>query len=384
MTNNSNKILGPPEGYITLLDRYTRKHHEDNRVNGKEFQKTPLRPSASGDCTRALYYQLLQFHGFQKFETELHSPELHRLFGLGHFVEDHLLKQFEHLIPGSELQVRYKQQSLDFGALTSKNKPQLAQRFEGSLDAVFWSPDHKCLIDVKSKKDNFSSYHRTKWDDLDEKLFKMSTVHTISHGVYWVENLNGFLDELKDPFFGPNFVQLNGYLNTEFIKQREINHGAIIQYNKNDSRLREVRFKPSNTLHQKTLKRFQGVVDAVDLDNIDLAPREYTLGSIKCKFCKYGKICWGGEDTSQAFWDLSPNKKWPTDTIKMGPDGAQIETLLTALSIQTHVSAAKGETEAEIIRIMLDKKVYKIKSMKGEVWETKRLTNGIVLRRGKL
>jgi hypothetical protein len=284
-------ILGPPKGYITLLDEATTAKLTADNKSGAEYQKTPLRPSAAGKCTRELYYELMQFHKLAKYETEVRPPNVHRLLSLGHSIEWSLLKQFDLL--KNMFEVRYKQQVLSFAHLKAKNKPELSQWLEGSLDLVLFSEKYKCVADVKSKGDGYDFQARKpKWAAMGEKLASMRCVETISPDAFWVEDLETFLADLKDPFFEANFLQLNMYANSDFLMERGIDHGAIIQYRKNDSALREVRFKPSRPLFEQTIAKFQKALDAVDQDDDELASRDYSPESFKCRYCAFHEVCW--------------------------------------------------------------------------------------------
>ncbi len=311
------KILGPQVGYIDLLDAATKAKIEKEDKEGGGFQKTPIRPSSAGNCSRELYYQLMEFHKRAKYEKELINPETHRLFALGHSVEYSLLRQFELLSKVFEL--KYKQQVLSFKYLEAKNDPKLSQWLEGSLDVVLWSDKYKCVADVKSKKDGFFGPFKTRWQESSEHLHKMKSVKSISEHSFWVEDLPAFLIELDDPFFAANFMQVNLYANAEFLIERGVNHGAIIQYNKNTSQLKEVRFKPSRALYEQTVAKMGNVIQAVDTDNIKLAPQDHPLGSMKCAYCKYASTCRPGEDVKDAFKAANRAKREltaPTKAVK--------------------------------------------------------------------
>lgn len=283
----SSTVLGPPVGYVDLLNEETKEYI---KKNAGKFQKSPLRPSASGKCARELYYELMEFSGKASYPKELMGPDVHRLLNLGHSVEYHVIKQFELL--KSLFEIRYKQQVLSFQYLKAENNPGLSQWLEGSLDLVFWSEKYKCVADVKSKKDR--SYGRmTAWEKMSGQLEHMESIEKIGDNSYWADNLEAFLLELNDPFFEANFKQLNLYACSDFLRERGIDHGAILQYNKNTSQLREVRFRPSLELYRKTIQKFQDVLTAVDTGNPELAPQEYAKGTFKCNYCAYKAQCWG-------------------------------------------------------------------------------------------
>lgn len=299
----SSKLLGPECGYIDLLDHATTEHLTREEEKGRD--KTPIRPSAAGKCTRELFYELMEFHGKAKFAKEIKEPSVHRLLSLGHSIEWHLIKQFD--LISDLFQVRYKQQVLSFKYLESKHDPKLNQWLEGSLDLVFWSDKYKCVADVKSKGGGWDfKARKSRWDSYTDKLLGMKSVEPITvkkvdketgaplaADSFWVEDLRAFLTELEDPFFASNFLQLNLYANSEFLKERGIDHGAIIQYHKADSKLREVRFKPSAEIYEETVGKFQNAIDAVATDNDSLATRDFAEGSFKCRYCPFQKECWG-------------------------------------------------------------------------------------------
>lgn len=374
-------VLGPPTGYVDILDHLTTEKLMKDKAEGKEFQKSPIRPSSAGACTRELYFSLQQYTGQAKYDTELITPETSRIFGLGHTIEYHLIKEMG-LMAGL-FDIRFKQQVLSFGFLKAED-PKLAQWFEGSIDLVFWSAKHKCVADVKSKKDKFSAFYKTNWDETTEKLRGMRSVKSITEKAFWVEDLEAFLVELNDPFFAANFLQLNLYANSDFLVERGIDHGFIVQYNKNDSRLREIRFKPSRALYDRTIQRMQNVITAVETKNPELAPREFALGSFKCAFCKYKSECWEGADAKKEFFNTLPKKSWPKDTGRMGEVGQGLEKLFTLFSEQSQAEKQREVTEAAILKLMLDQKVHKLRLENGDVYEAKKLKDGMVIRRSKV
>ena len=369
-------MLGPSKGYTDMLDEATRAKLEKEKG---AYQKTPIRPSSSGACARELYYDLMQFSGRATYETETIDPATSRLFALGHSVEWHVIRQLEQL---EDFDIRYKQQILSFAYLDAKNDKKLAQWFEGSLDLVLWSEKHKCVLDVKSKKDRFSFSHKSAWDDTSEKLERLKSVQKISETAYWVEDLEAFLNELNDDFFAANFLQLNMYACSTFLRERGIDHAAILQYSKNDSRLREVRFKPSLKLYEKIIAKMQNVIRAVDEDNPDLAPKEFVLGTVKCAYCKFKKYCWE-QDATKAFYKTLPAKEWPRDTDRMGAAGRDLEEMFDTFRAQNNEAPKADITERAILKTMMDKGVSKIRLDDGEVWIAKRLKDSVVLRRSK-
>jgi hypothetical protein len=386
------KILGPELGYTTILNHRTVEHLQKQRDEGKEFNKNPLRPSAAGNCSRELAYQLMEFHKHAFYEKELNTAEVHRLLNLGHSIEWHVIKQFEYLM-GDLFQTRYKQQVLSFAHLTSTSQPEgepaLTQWIEGSLDLILWSEKHRCIADVKSKKDKYSSYRDSQWTEFSNKLSRLTTVVEISEGAYYVDDLKAFLKEVNDPFLASNFYQLNLYACNPFIKERGIDHGAIFQYNKNDSRLREIRFKPSQELHDEVIAKYQTVLNAIAVKQPELAPQDHSLGSMKCAFCNYKKECWGEKSALKAwFKEAFAPKQWPTNFDVLS-EGAQ-EAALTAYKVYLSAGEAqqiKDQAEKELCAVLASEQVRKIRMPDDEVYEVKLLKTPfehLALRRGKV
>jgi len=372
-------VLGPQFGYTDLLD------HETNLRSSEKNEKwQPLRPSASGKCTRFLAFEMAEYLGKASYPKEVMKPSVKRLLDLGSFVEKHLISQFKWNVPSSLIKSRYEQTILHFYRLTAETDPSINVLIEGSNDAVFFSPDSKGLIDYKSKNDGWSATHKSRWDMTDEKLSRMKTVEKFSDTAYWVEDLPAFLDELDDAFFASNFLQTNGYCMTEFMKERGIDHGAVIQSNKNDSRLREVRFKPSQELFDKVKQKFQTALNAAAAGNPHLAPADFALGSISCAYCPRSKECRGDSDALKEFYGTF-NKAWPKDLDRV--EGT--EKLLEAFAHYekaTDVNTLKDRLEKQILEELEKLGERKVRLPNGNVYETKFLKSPkphLELRRGK-
>jgi CRISPR/Cas system-associated exonuclease Cas4 (RecB family) len=284
-------MLGPSVGYVDLLDEAIL-----DQANNEKRKFSPLRPSAAGTCTRSLAYQMMEYHGKAQYEPEKRTPAVHRLLNLGNSIEWHVISEFQKL--NKQFAIKYKQQALSFEYLQCEEDPKMSQWVEGSLDLVLWSDKYKAVADVKSKKDSF---YQGGWKGTTRKLKTMASVKVLSDQAFWVEELVAFLDELNDAFFAANFLQLNMYANSQFLKERGVDHGVIIQYNKNSSEIREVRFKPSAELYQKTLEKYKAAMQAAAKNAPETAPRSFEPGSISCKFCRFASICPanGGETPNQ-------------------------------------------------------------------------------------
>lgn len=281
-----NNLLGPETGYVDLFLYQLQESLIKENENGNKYQRTPIRPSSAGKCARELYFELMQYSGRAKFPTKPMEPEISLLLNLGHHIERHILENLRRHFTLAE--VKYCQQVLHFDTIVAENDPKLTQHLEGSMDLCFWSEKWKCVADVKSKGDNYDYRKRQmKWESDTQKLLQMSSVQTLSDRAFWVNNLDDFLLELQDPFFEANFKQLNLYANSQFLKDRGIDHGAIIQYHKSKSKLREIRFRPSTTVYNATVDKFRNVIKAVDEAKPELAPMEYPPDSFKTRYCDF-------------------------------------------------------------------------------------------------
>lgn len=375
--------LGPEVGYVDILVHGMEERAKEEAETPRKY--TPLRPSAAGKCTRELYHELMSYSGKEFTPVEPMKAETKLLLDLGGYVEDHLVKQFRYIMRDWEVRMPYGQQTLGFKELNQTEDEALHQWLEGKLDLTFISKDWKCVADIKSKKDKFSAYYKTGWDEYTQKLENMESVVSISERAFWVEDLEAFLDELDDVFFEANFLQLNMYANSNFLKSRGVDHAAIIQYNKNDSRLREVRFKPSEAVYERTVAKFEAAQQAADKNDKELAKKDFTLGSMKCAFCDYKEKCWPGHDSLKEWFATLPPKRWPAKASRL-KEGIK-QPLLDAFSAYVKADAAstkKKKHERDIVNMMRENKLWSLELDDGKVYRLRELkSEGWVIRRSK-
>lgn len=379
----STSLLGPDISYCDILNHVTNetqlKQQQEER-DGLGKKRMPLRPSSAGACERELAYQLMEFLGKAYYEKEVMSPETIRLLSLGHTIESNFLWAFKQASDYFEL--KYQQQTLSFFRIESED-PRLNVLIEGNIDGCFVSDTFKCVFDIKSKKDKFSGSYKTNWDETDTKLRSMKTTKVISERGYWVEDLEAFLEELNDPFFAANFLQLNLYANAQFLKERGFDHASIIQYSKNDSRIREVRFKPSEKLYNQIELKFKAAALAAARGLPEEAKRTFILGSIKCSFCNYKSQCWGEEvNVQKEFFKTLPPKYWPTDIYKIKDD--EFKLLINQYNDLYSVEKDREQLELKVAKYMHDNKLYKIKLDNKVVYELKTFKNSMSVKRGKV
>lgn len=357
---------GPEVGYVDLLDHYT---DERIKASAEKSSYFPLRPSSAGKCTKELTYELMEFEGKAKYEKDLKEPNEQRLLDLGHSIEYHVIQQFNHV---PLFRATYKQQVVKVFDLDRAGKNLL---IEGSMDAVFVSDQWKGVVDFKSKKDKYSSFYSNNWQETSEKLSQMASVKQVTPQCFWADDLEAFLEELKDPFFEANFLQLNLYACSDFLVERKIDHAAIIQYNKNDSRVREIRFRPSKKLLEKIQKKFQKVVEAVDKiegGGPHSVKRDFKLGSIKCAFCDFNQDCWKGDDALKEYFDTFPKKYWATNIDKVQKNvREEIIRCFDQYKELNSKAAALDEIEQELISWLQEANIKKIKFDNDNIYEVK-------------
>jgi hypothetical protein len=370
-------VPGPSCGYIDILDYRT---DEAQKKEMAEYSKyMPLRPSSAGKCSRELAHELMEYRGFVKYEgKEIKTPETVRLLSLGHSVEYSLLQQFDKI---EDFKVKYKQQVLSFFAL-----PATFEIIEGSIDGCFISEKYKCLFDVKSKKEKHSNYFSSDWEDFNDKMSNMDGVSVLGPSSFYVVDIASWLRTINDPFLANNFYQLNMYFYDSglFLQSRGIDHAAIIQYSKNTSKLREIRFTPSKELYEQVKNKYVAVSNAVDFHkDPTLVPKDFQLGSIKCAFCAYKKECYGDKDALKEYFKTWPKKKWPDDSSKV--DG--LDELYLQYKEHKEVLAPLEQIEADLIKALEDNKIQKVKFSDGRIYELKMLQSPrphLELRRSKL
>jgi CRISPR/Cas system-associated exonuclease Cas4 (RecB family) len=362
-------IKGPDFSITDALNHLTSESVLKDREEGKDISKMPLRPSAAGQCERELAYALQEYRGLAKYDKPLLSPETMRIFSLGHSVEYSLLSEFRKYFK-DVFDLRYQQQVLSFGALTSKHKKEWSYVLEGSIDFVLWGKQFKMIGDVKSKKEKYSSYRDSSWEEDDYKYSKMRSLVKIGDTGYYADNIEAFLEELNDPFIAANVLQLNLYAMNPFITERNIDSAFLVYYNKNTSKVRELRWRPSQGLYDYVINKFKNAFNAVEEEQVEQAKKEFRLGSMKCAFCSYKATCWSEEDALKKWFKNLPPKSWPKDTHRMEGFEA-LEQLYSDYNIATTLATDVEELDQKICNVLVDEGVSKVRFSDGSIFEVK-------------
>jgi hypothetical protein len=293
-------ILGPPVGYVDMLDASLRAKAKREATSPSEYN--PLRPSSAGQCARRLAYEYNDYVKGIRTEAEEKEPEIMRLLDFGSSVEYHgirLFKQmsieavreaFPELTDLKALSVRYTQQVVTICELGPD------ARVEGSMDLCFISEKYRAILDFKSKKVKGRGMGRDDWQETTTKLARMNSVKKVSDTLLYIDDIAAFMAEDEDPFgvfLHDNIYQVNAYATTDFIKSRGIDHASLLFYSKNDSRMREIRFRPSEEVAEYVKLKYKVVYDNVMAGTVEAVPQEAALGSARCGFCPWTKQCHG-------------------------------------------------------------------------------------------
>ncbi len=379
-------IPGPQMGLNEIVDAFTHQLIEEQN-NNKRWN--PLRPSSAGKCERELGYEYMEFKGHAKYPTESKPPAVHRLLNLGSNIEYHANQEMYKAFAKSPtpIRIKYKQQSVSICRLHD------GTLIEGSIDLWIETENWRCMADWKSKSDKYSQFYKSSWDEFVSKQVATGFAVKIGEDAVHITDLEQYLKTSSDPFFNNNLYQLNMYASTEFAKERNITFCSIMQYNKNDSRIREIRFVPTESVAAKSREKFQKVALTIDTEkSVESLTKEYTLGSMKCGFCSFRKECWPEDDALKTYFKEGlPPKQWAKDLDRLpGADQTSLRELFTEFQRLNNEYANVDKVELEIIKILDKNKVYKVRLLKDQVYRIKRLKSGgpgggarMVLRRDK-
>lgn len=359
ISNKPSTPLGPDKGYVEMLDEALLKIEEEKAVQGRAYN--PLRPSAAGYCARKLAYQNQEWLKLAPYTAEFKKPSVLRLLNLGHFIESHIIQEFRKI---KGLELKYMQQILGF---LEYDDGELA---EGSMDMGMKAAGFNGgAADAKSKGDKFSGYMGSKWDQDSESYGKMNSVERVNELFFKIPDLDAFLEELRDPFFKANFYQLNVYVNSPFLQDRGYDHASVIQYNKNDSRMREFRFKPSKKAYEYVKDKFRRI--KANAATPEVIEKEHTIGSMSCSFCEYAKRCWPEVDTKKAFYETLPSKNWPKDTRYLGETGVALERMYNLYKSAESIAESKDTLAEDMVALMRQEQVELVKFNDGATYTIK-------------
>jgi hypothetical protein len=365
-------ILGPTKSLASLLDEETLKKAEADKEGHQFF---PLRPSSAGYCGRKLAHDYAAYIGLKAKVHEDRKPNIIRLLSLGHSIEYHALQQLK-LLPGYRL--AFKQQVVSMFTFPS------GKIMEGSVDACLWhdDPDMRAVMDIKSVGDRFSKSFGSAWDEEIESFSKMSSMTKIDDYGYYIEDPVAFIAEVGESPLVANIAQINMYLHSPFIQERGIKWGTVYRYLKNSSKHFEIRFKASPTLFNKVKAKYIAIESLVKTANdVYKIKQDHILGDKACSYCPYRPDCYP-DATKKEIYASYPGKKWATRVSEM--EGADELRQLFAPYIQASLIGKSATViEKQIMVVMQEHSVDKIKLDDNTVYEIKYLKSGAELRRSK-
>lgn len=368
-------------GLNEIIDAFT-----VNPFEGKA-KTSPLRPSSAGKCEMELGYEYMEYRGLATYPPEEKKASVTRLLNLGNSIETHANYAAQDAFKqmGSPIKIKYKQQTVTLFRLEHDNA-----MIEGQIDLYLETDDWHCLPDWKSKGDKYSQFYKSSWDEFIDKTTK--TGHAIRGGTdfVYIIDLAKFIDSEVDVFFNANLYQLNSYAHSDFIQERIRNSSkpffcSILQYNKNDSRIREVRFSPSKEVFERVRTKYNRVAKTVEeTKSVETLTKDYTFGSMKCGFCRFKTSCWPEDDALKAYFKNLPPKSWAKDLERL-PKDVQDQLIPLFAEYHTYVDIPRRleKIEESIVKVLDKAKVYKVKLNKDQVYRVKRLKDGNVLRRDK-
>lgn len=372
------KLLGPEVSFVDLIDdgiaAEQQKQSDDRKDGIKSF---PLRPSSAGHCSRKLALELEEFRGIRFHNKPLLQPNIVRLFALGHKVEDAVINN---LVKYSGFDIRYRQQVVDMFRLET------GELIEGSIDLVLMKGQYRAVADVKSKKDKWSAGFKSGWDDLLDNFNHFESLIQISETGYYADDLSALIEELDNDFMTDNLYQLNLYANTQFCRERNINFCSLLYYSKNDSRMFELRFRPSEEVFKQTERKYNEVAKAVKEGKVDQMECEFPIGTMRHSYCDCHKMRpYLPDDPSTYYFSSLPPKKWPTDSNRFKKKD-ELESTYNTYKAGLKEVEKKEKAEEKIIQILLDEKKQKVRFSDGAIYEAKYLKtkDKFELRRSKL
>lgn len=378
-------IPGPQVGLNQLIDAFAVQVIEDRAK--KKY--TPLRPSNAGACEMEMGLDYMEYRGYAAYQPEIKDPATARLLNLGHSIETHANWEMRDAFAKSpkEIRIKYKQQAVDICTLHD------GTLMEGHLDLWIETDEWRGIADWKSKKDKYSSFYSSSWDEFIEGLCKTGHAKDMGSWAY-ITDLKAFLEQSRDVFFNKNLYQLNMYGISDFAQKRKIDFCSVMQYNKNDSRIREIRFTPDKRVDRtEVFKRVALTVDTTR--SVEGLTKEHMLGSLGCAFCKHRKVCWEDHDAMKLYFKTLPPKAWAKDLDRLSQDVQdQLPHLIDGFEKVEALVEQAQDLEEKAVKLLDREKVYKVRLRAGtpeeRVYQVRDLkTGGVangprrVLRRSK-
>lgn len=347
------------EGVQKELDLETKVWNErlftEAPYKGGKLDRFPLSPSQIGKCGLALARNLSHYMGISNYPraADSISPRVARIFARGHLLEDALIADLEKFTP---LKIQEQQKRLKLFQLDK-------DRFvEGNIDglAVHDIDGVKVLLDFKSKGAFYSSNFTDSISQFFQELKQTGLVEELNETCFYITDAKGLFDLISlDEFFVDYLLQLNAYafgMRDEGIK---VDFVSLYYENKNSCANYEVRWVPSFSLFEYAQKKFKFIYNTVLKEGAEAVPKEFALGSGRCRLCDYNTLCWGKYEPK-------------TDAQKGKIIGAVDKDLEDKIMHCLAVAGSIGvKNEEEALTIMSNKDYSHIRFSNGLVYERK-------------
>lgn len=282
-------------------------------IKGTSADRFPLSASQGGKCALALARGVAHYLGVADYprSKEAISPRVQRIFARGHLLEAALIAD---LAKFTHLKVIDQQRRVRLFTLGGGKR-----HIEGNIDAVLYNEEDgtRILTDFKSKGAFHSHQFSDSINEQFQELKQTGFVEEIHPNCFLITDAYGLFKIISlDEFFIDYLIQLNAYafsfdpetgeaLNPDFV--------ALYYENKNTCANYEVRWKPDRKLFEFLEKKFNFIYDNVrkvaaekvdrklTTEGFDIllekeVPKEYSLGSPRCKLCDHNELCWGKYD----------------------------------------------------------------------------------------
>lgn len=331
------------EGVQKVIDNETADWNER-----KNLERFPLSPSQIGKCGLALARNLSHYLGLGNYPRANDSiqPRTRRIFARGDLLEDALIADM-----GSHAKLRVESQQTRVRLFPLSRE----HAVEGNIDGILVAPDGtRILVDFKSK----GAFYSANFSDSIQQFFReMRTtglVEEFHENSFFITDPKALFDTISlDEFFVDYLLQLNAYAFAEGVK---VDFVALYYENKNTCANYEVRWVPHQALFDYAKTKFQYIYDTTRTQGAEAVPKEFGLGTSRCRLCEYNERCYGK-------YEPKPPVGRNVGTL---PD--VLDRALRAVQRDHHVAA---RVEEDALRVMEQKGLTHITTSDGLTYERK-------------
>lgn len=275
-----------------LMDEGVQKEIDletDHWNNRTKLDRFPLSPSQGGKCGLALARNLAHYLRIADYPRDRMavSPRVKRIFARGDLLEDALIADLEKF---TKFKITDQQRRVKLFDLSPEHA------VEGNIDgiAVYQIGGHdgvRVLMDYKSKGAFYSAAFSDSIAQFFMELRTTGLVEEIATNSFLITDPKKLFDIMSlDDFFVDYLLQLNGYGLAIDIK---VDFVALYYENKNTCANYEVRWVPNQELFEYVRSKFQYIYETVRTTGPESVPKEFALGSSRCRLCEYNERCWG-------------------------------------------------------------------------------------------